>query len=267
MKAILYAVALLVIGGATYFTLEHSRKFDEVQKDRLQTIAKNKTISANADATEKDLKDERAVLAASEDQREVLTQSIAALKSTGASYQREVSELDNTIKGQDEEFAELEKTLEEVNKILAGLGDVTIETLPDKIAEIDERKKNLEITLEEKETLVAGAEKLRAANRAEVDGLVKRTVRRNARINRNSMESRVTAVDQDWGFLVIGAGSNSGFTPQTELIVQRDGRILGRVNPTAIEPTQTIADINFDTLAAGVRIQPGDRVILAKPKN
>jgi hypothetical protein len=79
------------------------------------------------------------------------------------------------------------------------------------------------------------------------------------------MEARVTAVNHDWGFLVIGAGSNSGFSPQTSLLVKRDGRLIGKVNPSAIEPTQTIAEIDLKALAPGVRIQPGDSVILAKP--
>ena len=90
-------------------------------------------------------------------------------------------------------------------------------------------------------------------------------VERSSRISGNAMEAVVTAVNQDWGFLVIGAGSNSGFTPQTSLIVQRDGRMIGRIRPSSIEPTQTIAEIDFNSLASGVRLQPGDRVMLAKP--
>ena len=79
------------------------------------------------------------------------------------------------------------------------------------------------------------------------------------------MEAVVTAVNQDWGFLVIGAGSNSGFTPQTGLLVERDGQMIGEVRPSSIEPNQTIAEINLESLASGVRLQPGDRVILAEP--
>ena len=78
------------------------------------------------------------------------------------------------------------------------------------------------------------------------------------------MESVITAVDQNWGFVVIGAGAKTGFTPQTVLLVKRDGKLIGKVRPTAIEPTQTIADIVTDSMAPGVRLQPGDRVILAK---
>jgi hypothetical protein len=47
--------------------------------------------------------------------------------------------------------------------------------------------------------------------------------------------------------------------------VERDGRKIGKVRPSAIEPTQTIAEIDLESLAAGVRLQPGDRVIIAAP--
>ena len=271
MKAIFYVVALLVIGGALYFTLEHTRKFEELQKVRRETIETNRKVSANADATEKLYKDEMAVLKESEGKRDVLTESIKALKSTGGQLTRDVADLDNTLAGQDEEFAELNKTMEEVNKILNELGgdfggeEITLDNLGEKIEAIEEDKKARQAKLEELETLVAAAEKLLASNRAEVDRLVKRELDRSARIGRNAMEAVVTAVDQDWGFLVIGAGSNSGFTPQTSLIVQRDGRLVGRVTPSSIEPTQTIAEIDFKSLAVGARIQPGDRVILADP--
>jgi hypothetical protein len=266
MKAILYVVAILAAGGAAYFTLEHSRKFEELQKVRLSTIKTNKEVSANADVKEKELKDEKAVLANAEQKREELTQSISALKSSGSTMEREVADLDNTLTGQKEEFVELEKTMKEVADILKSLGDdINIDNLGDKIQQIEDDKKARIAKLEELETLVASAEKLLATNRAEVDRLVKRRIERSARIGRNSMESVVTAVNQDWGFLVIGAGSNSGFTPQTSLIVQRDGRLIGRVRPSSIEPTQTIAEIDFKSIATGVRIQPGDRVMLATP--
>jgi predicted nucleic acid-binding Zn-ribbon protein len=271
MKAILYVVALLVIGGATYFTIEHNRKFEEHQAFRLKTIATNKQVSTNADATETELGKEKKVLADSEQKRTELTESIDVLKTNGSSLERDMAEIDNTIQGQDEEFAELTKTMEEVNRILKALAadfggeEITLDNLSEKIEAIEEEKKARQAKLEDLETLVGGAEKLLAQNRAEVDRLVKRDLDRNVRISRNSMESVVTAVDQDWGFLVIGAGSNSGFTPQTALIVQRGGRMIGRVNPSSIEPTQTIAEIDFKSLATGVRIQPGDRVILADP--
>lgn len=189
-----------------------------------------------------------------------------ALESTGNALKNESAKLDADIAGQDAEFAVLKKAIEEVQEVLKGLGgDVTLENLPDKVNEIQEDIKTKRAKLEELETLVGGSKATLSTKQAEVQRLVERNDVRARRISGNAMEARVTAVNHDWGFLVIGAGSNSGFTPQTSLLVKRDGRLIGKVNPSAIEKTQTIAEIDLKALAPGVRIQPGDSVILANP--
>jgi FKBP-type peptidyl-prolyl cis-trans isomerase len=144
-------------------------------------------------------------------------------------------------------------------------GEVNIDTLAGIIGQIEEDKKAREKKLEELETLVAAAEKKLAQNNSDADRLTQRKLERNNRISRNAMEAVITAVEQGWGFVVIGAGSNTGFTPQTSLLVKRDGKLIGRVRPSSIEPNQTIAEIDQESLVLGVRLQPGDRVILARP--
>jgi archaellum component FlaC len=266
MKAIAYVVAILILGGAAYFTLEHSRKFGELETVRLETIAKNVQISASADAKEADLRKAKDELAAATQKREELSEALKSLKATLAAAKTEATDLDTELAAQDAEFAELKKTLEQVAAALKELGtDITLENLPEKIQELKDDVEGRQKKLEELETLVASAEKALATKRDEIDRLVRREIQRNARIGRNAMEAVVTAVNQDWGFLVIGAGSNSGFAPQTPMLVQRDGRMVARVTPSAIEPTQTIAEIDFKSMPTGARIQPGDRVILAKP--
>lgn len=267
MKAILYILAILVTCGAAYYSFDHSVKFKDQQKLRLDAIATNKVVTATAEGTEKELKDEQGVLKTVKDEREVTTQSIAALKSNEIGLKRQVGELDGTLEEQNAEIAALEKALEEVKLILKDLGDdITIDNLSEKIDKITEDKKALERQLEDKETLVAAAEKRLAGNKAEANRLTDKKMERNKRMGNNALEAVITGVNQDWGFVVIGAGSNTGFTPQTSLLVKRDGRLIGRVRPTAIEPTQTVADIDLESLAAGVRLQRGDRVILAKPE-
>jgi multidrug efflux pump subunit AcrA (membrane-fusion protein) len=264
MKAIFYAVAILATGGAAFFSYNLSGKFEALEQDRVATIEKNKNVSSEADVAEKKIQEERALLAASKDRREFLTQSVSQLKSAGLGLKSDMAKLESTIKEQDAEFAQLTKTLEELNIALQAVGGgVTLENLPEKIDEVNKDREAKQTMFDELEILIAAAEKNLATKRAELDRLNKRMMERSARIANNSMQAVVTAVNQDWGFLVIGAGSNSGFTPQTFLIVQRDGRKIGRVRPSSIEPTQTIAEIDFDSLSPGVRIQPGDRVILA----
>lgn len=268
MKAIFHIVAIVAACGAAFFSFSHSSKFKAVEADRLETLDTNKTVTAKAEAAEKEIKDLKGKLATVEERRELLTQTVADLKSKTNALNNEAKKFDADLKVQDGEFSELNKTLEEVNVILADLGGgVTLDTLPEKIQQIEDDRTARQKKLEELEQLAAGAEKSLSNSRAELDRLAKRMVERSSRISRNSMEAVVTAVNQDWGFLVIGAGSNSGFTPQTPLLVERDGRNIGRVRPSSVEPTQTIAEIDLKSLSPGVRLQPGDRVILSKPSS
>lgn len=266
MKFIFPIIAILISGAAAYFTLTQSEEFEAVQVARLEAINTNKKVTATADVADKNIADEEALLKTSKDNLELATQSVLNLESTGNALKNESGKLDNELTDQNAEFEQLNKALEEVQAAFADLGeDVDIDNLGDKIGEIEEDIKTKRTKVEELETLITGAKTSLATKQKEVTRLVERKETRNKRIARNAMEARITAVNQDWGFLVIGAGSNSGFTPQTTLLVKRDGRLIGRVEPSAIEPTQTIAEIDLKALAPGVRIQPGDSVILAKP--
>lgn len=266
MKLIVHVVAIIVLLGAAFFTLQQRSKFIKLEEVRLQTITDNKLVTEKAVTEEAKLKLAKEGQGSAEQKREELTQALAALQSSANNMQREASDLDVTLKSQESEFAELNKARDEVASIVKNLGqDITLDNLGQKIQEIDADVKTKRTKFEELETLVGAADKALATTRAEMDRLVKREIDRNARISRSGMEAVVTAVNQDWGFLMIGAGSNSGFNPQTSLLVQRGGRLVGRVTPSAIEPTQTIAEIDFSSIAPGVRLQPGDRVILAKP--
>lgn len=266
MKAILYVVVILVAGGASFFSYDLSKKYTVLEAERVETIAKEKKATADSDVADQKIKAEKALLAASKEREELLNQSVSSLSATATSLAADSSRLDDDMKVQNGEFAELNKALEEVNTILADLGGgVTLDTLSEKIQQIEDDKTAKQQKFEELEALVAGGKKSLAGSRTEMDRLTKRMVERNSRIGQNSLEAVVTAVNPEWGFVVIGAGSNSGFTPQTSLIVQRDGRMIGRVQPSAIEPMQTIAEVDFKALPSGVRLQPGDRVILSKP--
>jgi hypothetical protein len=265
MKAILYIVAILAICGAAGLSLVQSNKLKAIESERLSLLAKDKEIVASTNANDVEIKKEKELLKKSQDDKELVSQSVAALTSIGTSLSNDVSRLNDESKEQELEFAALDKALNEVNEILAGLGgDVTLDTLSEKIVQIDNDKKEKQLKLEELGVLISGADKTVASSRAEAERLTKKIAERNSRMQGNGMQAVVTAVNQDWGFLVIGAGSNSGFTPQTSLLVERDGRMLGRVRPSSIEPNQTIAEIDLGSLATGVRLQPGDRVILAK---
>ena len=123
------------------------------------------------------------------------------MESTGKALKNEVAQLDGEVAGQDAEFAVLAETMKEVEKALAGLGgNVTLENLPDKVSEIQEDIKTRRAKLEELETLVGGAKSSLSTKQEEVQRLVERKDSRAARIGRNAMEARVTAVNHDWTY-------------------------------------------------------------------
>lgn len=266
MKFIFPILSILVCGVAAYFSLAESKKFTEVQDLRLETINTNKSVTASADAKEVEVRDLEATLGESKDSLELAKQSLLATNSNYEALEGEERKVDTRLADQQVEFDELKKSLVAVQEIFSGMGGgVTMDNLGEKVAEVAATVKEKQEKVETLEGLIEDAKKDLTKKRDSLQRLADRKSSRSARIAQNSKTARVSAVNQDWGFLVIGAGSNSGYSPQTELLITRGGKMIGRVTPSGVEPTQTIAEIDMDSLAPGVRIQPGDRVMVAKP--
>lgn len=265
MKNIFYIIALVIIAAAAFFSFTFKGKFEEQQQIRLDTISDNETVSANADATEEERDNEIKVRDSKIEEKELVQAEIDNLKAKERQFRRQLGEIEAKLEEQNEELAQLQEALDNARKALEELGidgDVSAETIAGVIKDLEDQEKELLAEVEELSTQIEGAENKLSDNRAEIARLATRKAQRDSRIRRNAMQSVVTAVDQDWGFVVIGAGSRTGFTPQTRLIIQRNGRRIAEVKPSSIEASQTIAEIDWDTLAPGVRIQPGDRVLL-----
>lgn len=266
MKAIFYVLALLVTGAAAYFSYENFSKFEKEKATKEAAIAKNKTISASADKQQVALDEEKVKLDTASKDKADAEASIENLVAKEKTLRRDLGELEGVLEEQKTKFAQLEATRAQLEETLKEAGeDVTLDNLPDKIAAMEADKLAKTKKLGELETLVEAAKRAVETNQGEIGRLADRSASRDKRIRGNAMESVVSAVNDDWGFVVIGAGSNTGFTPQTKLLVKRDGRLIAEVKPSSIEASQTIAEIDPDTVAPGARIQPGDRVILANP--
>ncbi len=266
MKAIFYVLALLVTGAAAYFSYENLTKFEKEKSEKEKAIATNKVVSGNADKQQIALDEEKVKLEAADKDKADAEASIENLVAKEKTLRRDLGELEGVLEEQKAKFAQLETTRAQLEELLKEAGEqVTLENLPETIKAMEDDKVAKTKKLGELETLVEGGKKAVETNQAEIARLADRSASRDARIRANAMESVVSAVNDDWGFVVIGAGSSTGFTPQTKLLVKRDGRLIAEVKPSSIERSQTIAEIDPETLAPGARIQPGDRVILANP--
>lgn len=267
MKPVIYLLSVLAIGAGVFFSISTKAKLEEQTEIRKDLEERGRRVSAQVDKTEQQLKADKELLREAQSGRAEAEELIATLQGDWSRLQREFEEVEDVLKRHEEVIAEAEKGLRQTEEEFRRLGvDPTdgVAGIAEVIADLEDRQKSLVAEIGEVEALIEGAEKAIEGDREEVRRLAARQLERESRARNNSMSSVVTAVDQNWGFVVIGAGRNSGFAPQKRLIVQRDGRRIAEVKPSSVESSQTIAEIDFDTMAPGVAIQPGDRVIYSE---
>ena len=73
----------------------------------------------------------------------------------------------------------------------------------------------------------------------------------------------VLAVNQAYNFVVLNLGGRQGVEPNSEMLVVRDGTLIGKIRISSVEPATAIGDIVTSSLARGVQVQPEDIVIYA----
>jgi cell shape-determining protein MreC len=80
---------------------------------------------------------------------------------------------------------------------------------------------------------------------------------------RGGVRGTILAVNQAYNFVVLNLGARQGVEPNSEMLVVREGTLIGRIRISTVEPATAIGDIITSSLARGVQVQPGDTVIYA----
>src|SRR5205814_2851435 len=87
--------------------------------------------------------------------------------------------------------------------------------------------------------------------------------RRGPTSTRSGIRGTVLAVNQAYNFVVLNLGGRNGVEPNAEMLVFRDGTVIGKIRVSTVEPSTAIGDIISNSLARGVQVQPGDVVVYA----
>jgi hypothetical protein len=87
--------------------------------------------------------------------------------------------------------------------------------------------------------------------------------RREPGVRRTGVRGAVLAVNQAYNFVVLNLGARQGVEPNSEMLVLREGTLIGKIRISSVEPATAIGDMITGTLARGVQVQPGDTVIYA----
>ena len=81
--------------------------------------------------------------------------------------------------------------------------------------------------------------------------------------HRAGVHGSVLAYNQAYNFVVLNLGARNGVEPNSEMLVLRDGTLIGKIRISSVEPATAIGDIMTNSLGRGVQVQPGDNVIYA----
>jgi outer membrane murein-binding lipoprotein Lpp len=143
------------------------------------------------------------------------------------------------------------------NTVVPVAGGFTKEDMDKVTAQLNDSKAQVAELTQVKETLANKAKD--AESRAK--DLETQVEHYKNNIVKNGLEGEVLAVNQGWNFVVLSIGDHQGAVPNAELILKRGDSQIGKVRITSVEPSTSVADIIPGSLARGVRVQPGDRVI------
>jgi len=86
---------------------------------------------------------------------------------------------------------------------------------------------------------------------------------REAAPRRTGLRGTILAVNQAYNFVVLNLGTRHGVETNAQLLVLRDGALIGKIRISSVEPATAIGDIITNSLARGAQMQPGDNVIYA----
>jgi hypothetical protein len=136
------------------------------------------------------------------------------------------------------------------------------ETMVEGIQKLKKEKLDFEAQAELKKKEVAAEEDKVAGIQKRVDEVMHKIEDRRKNFERNSLSSRVIAVNYDWGFVIIDAGKITGLTEQTKLIVTRGAQTVGKISIMTVDGKNSMAAIVPEAVVNGQVIMPGDRVIL-----
>lgn len=73
------------------------------------------------------------------------------------------------------------------------------------------------------------------------------------------LSGSVEAVDEKWGFVVLNIGAEDGVLEHGRLLVNRDGKLVAKVEVSSVSEGRSIANVLPDWKQASV--QPGDKVL------
>lgn len=249
--------------GSSIVLLAVAAVFGALNVSKVKSLRSNVTDATTAreaasrSALEEQKKRDGAVAAAKAKAAENESK-VAKAEADLVQLQTEKSELQTKVQANQAEVESLKRQIEETGvKSAENPGAPSPAELQ---AQLDDARRQLESAERENAFL---SEKIHNAQERIGPLATERKAGREAGVAKTGVRGTVLAVNQAYNFVVLNLGGRQGVEPNAEMLVLRDGTLIGRIRVSSVEPSTAIGDIVTSSLERGVQVQPGDIVIYA----
>jgi hypothetical protein len=180
--------------------------------------------------------------------------------------QKEKADLQAKLDENQKEMASLQTRVPDVEKNAnASATDSPAATAPaaDLQSQLDDLRRQLDSAEKEKAFLSEKLQDMQERADLPKEGKKRREAVRETGPRRTGLRGTILAVNQAYNFVVLNLGARHGVESNAEMLVLRDGSLVGKIRISSVEPATAIGDIITNSLARGAQMQPGDNVIYA----
>jgi cell shape-determining protein MreC len=244
-------IAILAGAAILYFThFSVAPRIDTLTGD-LETARQNESVAQ--DAERKAREEARRARADLDQTQQQLTETTTNLQETGArlaQQQRRADQLGEELTRTTGERNQAQQELARWNAL--GVPIEQVQAQRDLLAQVRQERDGF---IEENKVLLRNNNQLRAQ-------LSRYTDADPAEVALpTGLKGRVLAVDPRYDFVVLDIGQNQGVVENGRMIVNRDGRLIGRVEVTRVEPNRSFANVIQAWKQPDTEIMEGDVVI------
>jgi Tfp pilus assembly protein FimV len=270
------SVLFLVLAGI--FGALNSHKVKALRANVANAEALRRAVGSRSVTQQRDLKTKETTATGEENKIAEAENKAAKAEAELAQLQKEKADLQTRLEANQSEIASLQKRVEEAEKAAkpsetpAAVAAAEAEkaakpsetpaaasSATELQAQLDDARRQLDSAEKEKAFL---SEKLQSAQERSAPPQEERK-RRETGVRRTGVRGTVLAVNQAYNFVVLNLGARQGVEPNSEMLVLREGTLIGKIRISSVEPATAIGDIITGSLARGVQVQPGDTIIYA----
>jgi hypothetical protein len=255
-------LAILLLVLAAFFGFLNSQKMKTLRA----TVA---TAQAARDTAERRIREKLNPSAggAVEEEGKIAQAENRAAKAEAelAQIQKEKADLQTKVDENQKESASLQRPVEEAGKNPNASPAESPATAPaaDLQSQVDDLRRQLDSAEKEKAFLSEKLQDIQDRADQPKEGKKRREAVRETAPRRTGLRGTVLAVNQAYNFVVLNLGTRHGVESNAEMLVLRDGALVGKIRISSVEPATAIGDIITTSLARGAQMQPGDNVIYA----